>query len=315
MKKNPDTRLGAIENVATVFSFFIKFSSLTGFLVFVFYLVTNSSFPMSLNLGDGFLFVVIGLSFGVLYLMLFGALFSLGYFCILYLSPFVIFVLPKTYEVYPNSRCLRLKIQFRRLKKRFMPDGLVITTTAGLGGGFLVLFANQILQRTDVLITENIFEVFALILVCFLGAFGFIALLRYEKQIKEVKKIKDKSDVEVDKLNRLYKDQIVFLLLCLVAPLPLSKLTTTSLINRTMVVLNIRHEHVSVIIKEPYTTLLQDNNIMAASGWGKEQKIYSGATIIRMGIGDTIAVKFIGKPDRVFEIPRSHFVLWDSVSQ
>ncbi|UTW59054.1 hypothetical protein KFE96_01735 [Kordiimonas sp. SCSIO 12603] len=314
MTKETTYRLQALENMEKLFVFFFKFTSFTGFLVFVVYLMYNSAFPIGLSLGDGFLFLLIGILFSFVYLLIFGSLFSLGYFVSLFWRPFYIFLQAKTYSIYASSKYLRFAILVSTSKKLLKENSYWLLVGAAVGLFLMVVFAFKIFLGSELGLLDAILEMMPLLLVCFIGFVIISSSMRFVKAITHIQNKKEKSDKDLLDLKELEKNQIAVVLLGVIFSLIISNAPTKGVLNLTMLGMKIRHEGVSIIVTDPYTSLLKGKKIEAAETFTSEQKIYQNVTIIRMGIGDTIAVRFQEYPDKTFEIPKGNFIFWDSVN-
>ncbi|MCT8468466.1 hypothetical protein KZO85_07755 [Chromohalobacter canadensis] len=269
-----------------------KFGVIAGGAVVLFYSWKIGYFPKDVSLGDGFLFLLLAITFGGVYLFFVVSLTSLG----IVLRP-LWHVLQNLYlkgaELYKKLKNEPLDYPGFTIEK----PGFEHFVLAIFGLFFVVFFG---LPEVKVLGT--------LILCTWVCALMWSICQQNGREIRELRAEELESDEQKDRLKRLSDAQPIFLGILLVLPLLIGGVSG-KLLDGAMRLANVRSDQVTVHIKKPYVKYADEHGFKGSeSRFGADYSKFENSSVLFNGFGKNVVIELYdeGMAPEKLVIPSDH---------
>lgn len=273
-----------------------KIAILAGGMCICAYSLEIGHFPQGLTIGDGLLFMLTAACFGIIYVFFIGSLVSLG----VVISPVI-------------KGCLKLYMLTYKLRNERAPT--------------------QVYDFAKFQWLHLIFSVFSLQIIFWLGkndshAYWNLPLLsvalyffystylssgekvrKLKSSLQSVVQVGDKDSSVKNKIENLWKVQVVSLALILIIPMFVSGVTG-QLLNGAMRKAHVRIENATILVKGPYASLLPSATQAAVQPLPNQYIKFENISILFTGLGNTTVLAFKdGGTEKRLELPNDQLIV------
>jgi len=244
----------SVEALLKAMTFFSKIGILAGGICVLGYFLRIGHFPQGLTIGDGLLFMLTAVCFGIIYLLFVVSLVSLG----VVMSPV-------------SKGLTKLYIWLYKFRKTRPPS--------------------QVYDFAKFSLEHFIFAIFAVLFILVLGRdnSSFISAGAKIRNLEFAEnspfKIEEYGDLAQAKIKKLRKAQMLSLGLILIMPILLGGVTG-QLLDGAMRQANIRIESATIFVKEPYASLVPSVKRSKTQPLAMQYVKFDGILILSKGIGN-----------------------------
>lgn len=296
LKINFDQLGKTVEGLLKSLTFASKIGIVAGGVCVLGYSLRIGHFPQGLTVGDGLLFMLAAVCFGVIYALFVASLVSLG----VVMSPLVKW-LSKIYVWSYKFRKTRPPSQVYDFAK-FSWAYLLFSI-------FAVLFILGLGSRDS----NAYWNLPILSIAMYFFYSGYLSsgekIKKLELSQNSIVKIEEQSGLGVEKIKQLRKAQILSLGFILIMPMFLGGVTG-QLLDGAMRQAHIRIENASVFVKEPYASLMPTPKKSNTQPLAMQYVKFDGILILSKGIGNMTVLYFHeGKSEKRLEVPNDQLIV------
>jgi hypothetical protein len=297
MSHTPSSFLNAVEPISKYATLASKFGVLIGALCVFAYSLRIGYFPQDTSIGDGFLILVTGACFGMIYIFLIA--------CLLYLG---IFVSPAIHRVFNAIHWLLERIQKKERKVLHgWPPYQWFSVMPAIFAIFLIYLFGQ----------KDQMAYWQLPSLSFIFYIFYAVYVSCEEKLKHLNKT-DKAAIQIDSLavqglagdrNYLKRTQYTCCLVIFFVPVVISGIFG-ELLDAAMRTANVRLENVTLYVKEPYSSLIPESLKTQTQKIPKDYIAFEKTTVLFKGFGKNTVISFPDqKANRKLEIPNEFLIV------